>query len=167
MSSDLFLGLDVGTQGTKALVVDVDARAVVARASSTYDLIPGLPPGAAEQHPDTWWSAVRACTASLAREVELGRVRAIGVSGQQHGFVALDARKQDPPREAVVRHEHRGRGARAHAGPRPPRPGRLHGLEDPVAEAPRARALRAPRARPAAARLDRLEADGRARDGGR
>src|SRR5262245_26793513 len=94
MTSDLFLGLDVGTQGTKALAVDVDARAVIARASSTYDLIPGLPPGAAEQHPDTWWSAVRACTASLAREVELGRVRAIGVSGQQHGFVALDARKQ-------------------------------------------------------------------------
>src|SRR5262245_52389734 len=94
MTSDLFLGLDVGTQGTKALAVDVDARAVIARASSTYDLIPGLPPGAAEQHPDTWWSAMRACTASLARGGELGRVRAIGVSGQQHGFVALDARKQ-------------------------------------------------------------------------
>src|SRR5262245_28134151 len=94
MTSDLFLGLDVGTQGTKALVVDVDARAVVARASSTYDLIPGLPPGAAEQHPDTWWSAVRACTASLAREVELGRVRALGVSGQQHCSAPLNARKQ-------------------------------------------------------------------------
>jgi xylulokinase len=94
MDSELLLGLDVGTQGTKALVVDVDARAVVARASSSYDLIPGLPPGAAEQHPDTWWNAVRECARALAQQVELGRVRAVGVSGQQHGFVALDARKQ-------------------------------------------------------------------------
>ena len=92
--TDLFLGLDVGTQGTKALVVDVDERSVVARASSAYDLIPGLPPGAAEQHPDTWWNAVRECAHALARQVELGRVRALGVSGQQHGFVALDGKKQ-------------------------------------------------------------------------
>jgi xylulokinase len=91
MSAELFLGLDVGTQGTKALVADVDQRAVVARASSSYGLIEGLPSGAAEQHPDTWWSAVRECLRALATEVDLARVRAVGVSGQQHGFVALDA----------------------------------------------------------------------------
>ena len=90
MATELYLGLDVGTQGTKALLVDVDARAVVARASSGYELIAGLPAGAAEQHPDTWWNAVRECARSLAQSVDLGRVRAVGVSGQQHGFVALD-----------------------------------------------------------------------------
>lgn len=88
---ELTLGLDVGTQGTKALVIDLDARSVVARAASAYELLPGLPPGAAEQHPDTWWSAVRSCLAALARELDLARIRAVGVSGQQHGFVALDA----------------------------------------------------------------------------
>ncbi|NOT29538.1 MAG: xylulokinase, partial [Planctomycetes bacterium] len=93
MSGELFLGLDVGTQGTKALLVDVEARAVVARAASAYDLIPGLPPGAAEQHPDTWWNAVCVCVHALVQQVDLGRVRGVGVSGQQHGFVALDAAK--------------------------------------------------------------------------
>jgi xylulokinase len=88
-----YLGLDVGTQGTKALLVDLDARAVVARAASSYDLLPGLPPGAAEQHPETWWSAVRECARALAKNADLRAVRAVGVSGQQHGFVALDERK--------------------------------------------------------------------------
>ena len=94
MSMDLFLGLDVGTQGTKALVIDVDARTVAARASSAYDLLPGLPPGAAEQHPDTWWNAVRECARALAEQIDLERVRALGVSGQQHGFVALDRERR-------------------------------------------------------------------------
>jgi len=54
MTGDVFLGLDVGTQGTKGLLVDLEERAVVARASASYGLIGGLPPGAAEQHPKTW-----------------------------------------------------------------------------------------------------------------
>jgi len=90
MSAELYLGLDVGTQGTKAVLLDVERRAVVARASSSYGLIEGLAPGAAEQHPETWWNAVRACLATLARAQDLTGVRALGVSGQQHGFVALD-----------------------------------------------------------------------------
>ena len=83
---DLFLGLDVGTQSTKAVLVDVDSGQVVARAGRAYDLIEGLPAGHAEQHPDTWSEAVIAVT----REVGEGpRVRGVGVSGQQHGAVLL------------------------------------------------------------------------------
>lgn len=85
--SEPFLGLDVGTQGTKALLVDLDAGRVVARASRSYGLIEGLAPGAAEQHPDTWWEALR----DAVRELGARRVAGIGVSGQQHGFVPLDA----------------------------------------------------------------------------
>jgi xylulokinase len=88
---ELVLGLDVGTQGTKALVVDLEEKRVVARAARGYELIAGLPPGAAEQHPDTWWQAVRGCLAELGGVLDLARVRAVGVSGQQHGFVPLDA----------------------------------------------------------------------------
>lgn len=89
---ELFLGLDVGTQGTKGLVFDVETSRVVARASSSYDLIGGLAPGAAEQHPDTWVDAVRAVAAELARALGPAwrEVRALGVSGQQHGCVLLD-----------------------------------------------------------------------------
>jgi len=94
MSVELFLGLDVGTQGTKGLLLDPRARAVVARASASYGLIEGLPPGAAEQHPETWVEAVREVAGRLlaGREVDRARVVGVGVSGQQHGLVALDAR---------------------------------------------------------------------------
>ena len=80
MSAQLFLGLDVGTQGTKALLLDVEAHAVVARASSSYGLIEGLAQGAAEQAPETWWQAVRECLRALARVQDLASVRAVGVS---------------------------------------------------------------------------------------
>jgi D-xylulose kinase len=88
------LGLDVGTQGTKGLALDVDARAVVARAASAYGLIEGLPPGHAEQHPSTWRRAAVAVVRALVHDLgpRAREVRALGVSGQQHGFVPLDAR---------------------------------------------------------------------------
>ncbi len=92
----LHLGLDVGTQGTKALLIDPRRRAIVAAASSSYELIEGLPQGAAEQHPDTWAAAIRDCVGQVfarsgARPAELAGV---GVSGQQHGCVVLDERDQ-------------------------------------------------------------------------
>ena len=83
---DLFLGVDVGTQSTKAVLVDVDTGEVVARAARAYDLLEGLPPGHAEQHPATWRDAV----VGTIQEVGHGdRVRGVGVSGQQHGAVLL------------------------------------------------------------------------------
>ena len=94
MPGELFLGLDIGTQGTKGLLVDLERRAVVARASASYGLIEGLPPGAAEQHPDTWIEAARGVAARLfdGRAEVRARVAGVGVSGQQHGLVLLDAR---------------------------------------------------------------------------
>ena len=88
----LLLGIDSGTQSTKVLVVDAKNGKVLAAASQAYDLIPNLPPGAKEQHPHTW----RDATASAIRQALRGakanasEVKAIGVSGQQHGFVPLD-----------------------------------------------------------------------------
>jgi xylulokinase len=96
MERELFVGFDVGTQGTKALLFDSAARRVVARASSSYGLIEGLPEGAAEQHPESWIEAVRACSAQLfaGRDADRPRVAGIGVSGQQHGCVVLDAEER-------------------------------------------------------------------------
>jgi D-xylulose kinase len=88
----LLLGIDSGTQSTKVLAVDAKTGRVLASAAQTYDLIPDLPPGAKEQHPRTW----RDATAKAIRQVlrtaraKAGEVKAIGVSGQQHGFVPLD-----------------------------------------------------------------------------
>lgn len=85
------IGLDVGTQSTKALAVDLIAHRIVARAASDHELIADPREGIAEQHPDQWLAAVQDALASLARQgVPLDRVVAVGVSGQQHGLVLLD-----------------------------------------------------------------------------
>ncbi len=88
----LVLGIDSGTQSTKALVVDAKSGKVLGSASAAYDLIPNLPPGAKEQHPHTWRDATaKAMKAALkAAKATAAEVKAIGVSGQQHGFVPLD-----------------------------------------------------------------------------
>lgn len=89
--SPLFLGLDVGTQGTKAVLLDAAAGRIVARASRSYGLIDGLPDGAAEQHPDTWIEAAGgAAREALGADAIASRVAGVGVSGQQHGAVVLD-----------------------------------------------------------------------------
>lgn len=92
----LVIGIDSGTQSTKALVLDVAKKKVIGTASVAYGLIPKLPPGAKEQHPHTWRDAmVRAVKAALREaRATAGEVRAIGVSGQQHGFVPLDKEGQ-------------------------------------------------------------------------
>jgi len=54
---NLLLGIDSGTQSTKVLVADARNGKVLAQAARAYDLIPGLPPGAKEQHPQTWRDA--------------------------------------------------------------------------------------------------------------
>ena len=90
----LVIGIDSGTQSTKALVVDATTGKVVGEAAQSYDLIPGLPPGAKEQHPHTWRDASRLAVRLALKQAraKAGEVKAIGVSGQQHGFVPLDAR---------------------------------------------------------------------------
>ena len=87
----LYLGIDSGTQSVKAVVLDLERGRVVAEGRAPHRLITGLPVGHLEQHPQDWVRAMdRAIQAALAG-VECGRVRGIGVSGQQHGFVPLDA----------------------------------------------------------------------------
>jgi xylulokinase len=93
----LYIGLDVGTQSTKGILLDVSRRgpdAVVRRAAKHYGLIEGLPAGAAEQHPHTWRDAVAAVVQELVSGLDKSKIRGIGVSGQQHGCVVLDGDKQ-------------------------------------------------------------------------
>ena len=90
-TGSVFLGFDVGTQGTKLLAVDTERGEVVARASASYELIAGLPPGHAEQHPRQWIDAVAATAREGLRHVDAARIAGLAVSGQQHGAVVLDA----------------------------------------------------------------------------
>jgi xylulokinase len=88
----LILGIDSGTQSTKVLAVDARDGKVVGTGTQAYDLIPDLPPGAKEQHPHTWRDATGAAIRQALRQAKAlaAEVQAIGVSGQQHGFVPLD-----------------------------------------------------------------------------
>ncbi len=92
MGQEYFIGVDSGTQSTKTVIVEGETGKVVGRASKSYGLIDGLPQGHMEQLPSTWVEALmETVSASIkASDINPRRVRGIGVSGQQHGFVPLD-----------------------------------------------------------------------------
>ena len=88
----LYLGIDSGTSGTKALVLDLPSGRIVGAGRAAHRMIAGLPPGHLEQHPSEWISALEKAAAQALRGLDRAAVRGIGVSGQQHGFVPLDAK---------------------------------------------------------------------------
>jgi xylulokinase len=88
-----FLGIDSGTQSTKAIVLDLDSGKIVATGHSSYELIEGLPPGNLEQDPQSWLDAVDTSVQQCLEQIgkDKAKIAGIGVSGQQHGLVALGA----------------------------------------------------------------------------
>ena len=90
-AEQIFLGLDSGTQSTKGLALDRDTGEVLAEAHALHDIIENSQ-GRREQDPAWWVDATDQVIGSLCRQLgpRRSRVRGIGVSGQQHGFVPLD-----------------------------------------------------------------------------
>ncbi|HTQ37238.1 MAG TPA: xylulokinase [Steroidobacteraceae bacterium] len=86
------VGLDIGTQSVKLLAYDPAVRQVLGIHSQPLELLAG-DNGSREQHAGWWIDAIRNCFARLDADLR-ARVGAIGVSGQQHGFVPLDAAGQ-------------------------------------------------------------------------
>ncbi len=88
----MYLGIDLGTSGVKALLMDDGANVV---ASATAPLTVSRPrPGWSEQAPADWIEATRAALVQLRAGHDLSAVRGIGLSGQMHGAVTLDAGDQ-------------------------------------------------------------------------
>ena len=81
----VLVGVDVGTSGTRALAVTADGE-VVAEATRPHELLTPRP-GWTEQHPAEWWEAAKAVLREVARDDIVG----LGVTGQMHGSVFLDA----------------------------------------------------------------------------
>jgi xylulokinase len=88
VAESVFLGLDVGTSGVKAIFVASSGDVV---ASATSPLTMATPqPGWAEQDPEAWWQASLASIAAVRAKRPDARVAAIGISGQMHSSVFLD-----------------------------------------------------------------------------
>jgi len=101
-----YLGIDVGTSGTKALVMD--ARAKVLAAATAEHEIHSPRPGYSEQDPDNWWAAtVRAVRAAIRKAgIDGAAVAGIGLSGQMHGLVITDGAGK-PLRRAIIWNDQR------------------------------------------------------------
>lgn len=85
-----FLGIDLGTSGSKALILANDGT-VVTHATREYETkIPR--PSWTEQDPDDWWTATREAVRAALRseEVRASQIEGIGLTGQMHGLVPLD-----------------------------------------------------------------------------
>ncbi|MGL4463935.1 MAG: xylulokinase [Planctomycetia bacterium] len=89
--ANVFLGVDVGTSGTKSLAMTADG-AILASASAEYPCS-NPKPGWSEQDPELWWTAAQSTVAALLAKgsIKADDVKAIGLSGQMHGSVFLDA----------------------------------------------------------------------------
>jgi len=90
MTKQYVIGIDIGTSGCKTLIVDHDGH-VVRRAVEEYPLFTPRP-GWSEQDPEHWWQAAVSTLKKVLNGFQsLNDIKAIGLSGQMHGLVALDA----------------------------------------------------------------------------
>ncbi len=87
----MFLGVDVGTGGTRAILVDREGR-VVASESAEHAPMQSAQIGWAEQDPDDWWRAAQIAIRGVMKWlVDAGQaVESVGLTGQMHGCVMLD-----------------------------------------------------------------------------
>lgn len=86
----VFLGIDIGTSGTKTLAVREDGE-ILASANMEYPLYSPRP-GWSEQEPEDWWAASAKTTKAVLKKagIKAEDVSGIGLSGQMHGSVFLD-----------------------------------------------------------------------------
>ena len=87
----MHIGIDIGTSEVKALLLGPDQRVIGSAGAALSVSRPH--PGHSEQNPADWWTATQAALASLraAHPAEYAATEAIGLSGQMHGAVLLDA----------------------------------------------------------------------------
>jgi xylulokinase len=96
------LGIDVGTGGTRALLMDQSGR-VLSSATSDHQPLSSPQVGWAEQDPQDWWNAACLAIAACLRKTDTParEVAAVGLTGQMHGLVLLGADDQ-PLRPALL-----------------------------------------------------------------
>src|SRR5262245_49665881 len=90
-----WLGIDIGTGGTRALLVNAEGK-LTHTFTAPHDDIRMERPLWAEQRPENWWEAAQTGIRGVLAQAGAGGrdVRGIGLSGQMHGLVMLDAAGQ-------------------------------------------------------------------------
>ena len=93
----VFLGIDIGTSGTKRLAIN-EKGAILASAMETYPCYVPRPLWS-EQDPEDWWQGTITVGSqgNLKAKLKPADVKAIGLSGQMHGSVFLDKQQQGHP----------------------------------------------------------------------
>ncbi|HXC94480.1 MAG TPA: xylulokinase [Edaphobacter sp.] len=88
----MILGVDVGTGGTRAVLIDRSGK-ILASYASEHAPIHSEHIGWAEQDPEDWWRAAREAIAGAMAASELtgAEIEGVGLTGQMHGCVMLDA----------------------------------------------------------------------------
>lgn len=94
------LGIDVGTGGTRAVVINPDGS-VVASARAEHVPFVSTRPGWAEQDPQDWWRATITVVREVLSKLDADQIKAVGFSGQMHGLVLLD-QNNDVLRPAII-----------------------------------------------------------------
>ena len=95
------MGIDIGTSGTKTLLMDEDGK-IVAQATEEYPLHTPQP-GWSEQDPKDWWRATRNTIKQVLAKsrIDPAEIKGVGYSGQMHGSVFLD-RKCEVVRPCIL-----------------------------------------------------------------
>jgi xylulokinase len=84
-----YLGIDIGTGGSRALLVDEKGHVTHAFTAPHEDMRMEKPLWA-EQRPENWWDAAQLAIHGVLKEAGNPEVRAVGLSGQMHGLTLLD-----------------------------------------------------------------------------
>jgi xylulokinase len=87
--ADVVIGLDLGTGGVRAIAVDLQGQ-IIAQATRSYPLLTPQP-GWTEQNPSDWVEASVNALSDVTQQLDGHRAIALGLSGQMHGMVPLDA----------------------------------------------------------------------------
>ena len=88
----MYIGIDLGTSGVKAILLNEQGEVV---ASHTEKLTVSRPhPLWSEQDPEQWWLATDRALKALGKQHSLSQVKALGIAGQMHGATLLDSQQQ-------------------------------------------------------------------------